>query len=256
MKHAAVIVALVGCAQGSARLGNGDGPPPPDTSTRADARIDDARVVRDAHAVMDARPIDARVFMDARPIDAHVYMDARPIDACVPITSELLANPAFDLTPAGTQWTAQPIDSGYPIITGDQGMVQESAPYDAWMGGWAGTDKNTTSLTDLLYQDVAVPANTTHLVLTGYYAVATSETGTTVYDTGNLDLIQTNGTPIEAVLAVNNTTSAATWTALSHTFATNVSGQTVRLRFTTTNDITNATSFFFDTMSLKATHCP
>jgi hypothetical protein len=247
VRHAAVIVAFVGCAQGSSRLG-GDGPPPPDQMP-ADAHVvepqPDARVFHDAH-----------VFMDAQPIDAKVFHDAPPIDACVPITSELLANPAFDLTPMGTLWTAQPIDSAYPIITADNGIAAQSAPYKAWMGGWAGTDKSTTSLTDLLYQDVAVPAHTTQLVLTGYYAVATGETGTTVFDTGNLDLIQTNGTPIEAVLALTNATSAASFTALSHTFSTDVSGQTVRLRFTTTNDITNATSFYFDTMSLKATHCP
>ena len=94
-------------------------------------------------------------------------------------------------------------------------------------------------------------------MLTGYYVVGTNETGTTVYDTGSVDLLQTNGTPIENVMSLNNaTTTPAAWQAFSHTFTANVSGQTVRLRITSTNDITNATNFFFDTLSLKATHCP
>jgi hypothetical protein len=102
-----------------------------------------------------------------------------------------------------------------------------------------------------------VPAGTTHLVLTGYYAAGTMETSTTtVYDTGALDLIQTNGTPIEGVLALSNLTGAGTWTAFSHTFTASLAGQTVRLRMTSTNDYTNASNFFFDTFSLKATHCP
>jgi hypothetical protein len=102
-----------------------------------------------------------------------------------------------------------------------------------------------------------VPANTTQLVLTGYYIVGTTETGTTVYDRASVDLQQTNGTPIENVMSLNNTTTTpAAWQLFTHTFTANVSAQTVRLRFTSTNDITNVSNFFFDTLSLKATHCP
>ena len=244
---AAVVVA--GCASGQG-------------AAPADAPIGgvDAKVYLDGQIEgTDAPPhidaaIDAPPHIDAA-IDAAPMIDAPP-DACVPITTELLANPVFDLTPQGTGWTETNIDNAYPIITADDGITEQTAPYKAWLGGWAGTDKSVTSLTDQLYQDVVVPAGTTSLVLTGYYEVRTAETGTTVYDTGNVDLLQTNGTPIEAVMALSNAAPTTAWTPLSHTFGGNLSGMTVRLRFTTTNDVSNPTSFYFDTLSLKATHCP
>src|SRR5438105_87447 len=84
-----------------------------------------------------------------------------------------------------------------------------------------------------------VPAHTTQLVITGYYVVGTTENPNDApYDTGALDLIQTNGTPIESVLSMSNLTiTGATWTQFSHTFTTIPSG-TVRLRLTSTNDVT------------------
>jgi hypothetical protein len=260
MKRCALAVLLVGCASGG-NAAQSDAPPGGvDAKVWADGQIEgnpDAAI--DAAPHPDA-PVDAAPHPDA-PVDAAPHIDAAPMidappDACVPITTELLANPAFDLAPVGTGWTEQNIDPAYPVITGDDGIVEQSAPYKAWMGGITGTDENTSSVTDQVYQDVAVPANTTQLVLTGYYEVRTSETGTTVYVTGSVDLLQTNGTPIEAIMALNNAAPTTAWTTLSHTFTHNVSGTTVRLRFTTTNDVTNATSFFFDTLSLKATHCP
>ena len=155
----------------------------------------------DAAPLPDAPPIDAPPPIDAAPVDA-------PIDACVPITTELLANPVFDLSPAGTMWTEVPIDPMYPPITSD-GFTAHTAPYKAWMGGITGDDEGVASVTDQIYQNVTVPANTTQLVLTGYYVVGTNETGTTVYDTGSVDLLQTNGTPIENVMSLNNVTTTA-----------------------------------------------
>jgi hypothetical protein len=119
------------------------------------------------------------------------------------------------------------------------------------MGGIEGTP----TASDKLYQDIAVPAGATMLVLTGKYAVATAETGSTVFDTAAVDLVQPNGSLIEAIKSLSNATSAANWKTLSHTFTANVAGQTVRLRFTSTNDDLNPTSFYFDTLSLKATTC-
>lgn len=253
MRYGLAAVLFAGCASGSAALS--DAPPAggPDAKVYLDGQIEgtpDAPIDAAPHidAAIDAAPhIDAAI--DARPIDA-------PPDACVPITTELLVNPVFDLTPVGTGWTESTIDPAYPPITSD-GFAAQSTPYKAWMGGFAAGDVGQSSATDVVYQDVAVPANTTQLVITGYYVVGTTETGTTVYDTGSFDLLQTNGTPIENVLSLNNTTpTAAAWTPFSHTFAQNVSGQTVRVRITSTNDISNVTNFFFDTLSLKATHCP
>jgi len=253
MRFGLAAAVLAGCASGSQQFGPGDGPgggQPDSPSVPIDADvIRDAPVMHDAHVTP-----DAFVYQDARVPDAYVYHDAPP---CTPHTTNLLANPVFDLTPQGASWTQAPIDPAYPPITAD-GIAPQSAPYKAWMGGFTGTDEGTSSVTDQIYQDVTVPANTTQLVLTGYYIVGTQETTTTtVYDTGSVDLTQTTGTPIENVMSPTNLTNTGTsWVAFSHTFAGNLSGQTVRLRITSTNDITNVTNFFFDTLTLNATHCP
>jgi hypothetical protein len=167
-------------------------------------------------------------------------------------------NPAFDLSPRGTDWVEEPFDTSLDLITNDAGTpAAQSSPYRAWLGGVLAADIGETA-TDQLYQDIAIPANTTKLELTGYYAVGSDETTTTqVYDTGDLSVIHTNGTPIEEILPLTNLSKTTIpWTAIDYTFVTNLSGQTVRLRFLANNDFSNATSFFFDTMSLKATHCP
>jgi hypothetical protein len=203
-------------------------------------------------------PIDAPIMVDAKPIDAPPVQppDAAMPDAyqCVVMTRQLLLNPVFDLTPMGTNWTMQNIDNAYPIITDQDGAAEHSAPYKAWMGGFVAPTAGT-SVTDVLYQDVMIPMGTTQLRLTGYYLVGTQETGSTVYDSAQVGLTQTNGTPIEAALAINNTTAAAAWTPLDKTFTTNLSGQTVRLRFTSSNDDSFNTNFFFDTLALTATYC-
>jgi hypothetical protein len=224
-----LVVALLasGCAQAS--LGGGDAAPPGSDGNHPHP---------DAHGAPDAG-------RDAA-IDA----------ACVPHASELLMNPAFDANPLGTGWTEQNIDNAYPVITADMGLNPQTPPNRAWMGGIAGMDENKVSVTDVLYQDVAVPAGTTQLVLTMWYAVATAETDPGIYDQASVGLVKTDGTSIESILAVDNTSPATAWTQLSHTVTANVVGQTVRLRFTSTNDITNPTSFYFDTVSLQATHCP
>jgi hypothetical protein len=178
-----------------------------------------------------------------------------PPDACVPMTTQLLVNPALDLTPMGTGWMQQPINSSYPLITamdGTSGPAEHSPPYKAWLGGF-----NGSGVTDVLHQDVAIPAMTKQLVLTGFYQVRTDESGSTVYDTASVALIQTTGTLIETALAVSNATPRSTWTAFAHPFGQDMSGQTVRLRLTSRSDTSRPTSFFFDTLALTATHgCP
>ncbi|HUJ60593.1 MAG TPA: hypothetical protein VLX92_18960 [Kofleriaceae bacterium] len=247
MKSGLVVIALAGCASGTTPFGASDASPP-----GADAPAIDARPPADAARPIDARPIDA----PPPPIDAARLADAPP-DACVPVMTQLLANPAFDLAPVGTGWTQVPIDPQYPLVT-NGGIPVQSAPYYAWLGGLTGEDEDQDTVTDQLYQDVAVPAGTTDLVITGFRAVGTDETTTTtVYDTGSLDLTRTDGSPIENVLALSNlTATGGTFVAFSHTFTADVAGQTVRLRMTTTNDIINVTSFWFDTLVLTATHCP
>jgi hypothetical protein len=195
--------------------------------------------------IVDARP-------DATPPDA-------PPDACVPVTTEYLMNPVFDLPPDGVNWTAVRNPQLYPIIgPNPTGLMPISAPNKAWFGGAAGNDLSMTAVTDSLYQDVTFPANATTFVVSGFYLVAGIEDTDAVYDTFTLDVIETNGTPIENVMTLNNmqNTGAQTFATFSKPLTSNLAGRTVRLRGTSTNDIIQHTNFFFDSMSFKATHCP
>ena len=173
-------------------------------------------------------------------------------DACVPQVTQLLKNPAFDQSPLGTGWTQTLIALDSPLITPDDGVVEHTAPNKAWLGGLEAT---TGTVTDVLVQSVAIPANTTALVLTGMYDVRTGEApSTTAYDTAKLVITETNGTEIVSVLAVSNLTPKTAWTMFGHAFTQNLSGKTVRLRITSTNDDLDPTSFYFDTLALTATH--
>ncbi len=245
MKRVLAAVLFAGCASGSAAQSQQDAP----------VGDNDATLPIDGNSGHIDAAIDAPPHIDA-PVDAPPRVDAPP-DACVPQTTELLANPVFDGTPLATGWTEVLIDPSGPII-GSAGFAAHTAPNKAWLGGYAGSDEGVSSVTDQLYQDFLVPAGTTQLVLTGVYAIGTQESpNTSVYDTASVDLTQTSGTEIENIQAVTNlSVTGNAWTAFSHTFTNIPAGQTVRLRFTSTNDISGATSFLYDTLSLKATHCP
>ncbi len=250
----ALIVTVAGCASGTSSLSQ-------DAAVVDAAKIDaavaiDSPVVIDGPIMIDAA-IDAPIMIDAA-IDAPIMIDAPVmIDACVPLDAELLANPALDLAPIGMGWQQTLIDPMFPLITGDGNIVEHSAPYKAWLGGLESSGFPAT-VTDVLYQDVVVPANTTQLVLTAQYDVRTGEDPgeTTVYDSAAIDVTQTNGTPIVTVRALSNLTPTTGWTMVTHTFAPNLAGQTIRVRMTSTNDFFRPTSFYFDTLSLRALHCP
>lgn len=242
MKWVFLVASLAGCASGQMNGGVSDADPSVpgiDAKEYLDGSIEghpDARPDARPDAPPDARP-------DAPP-DAYV---------CTTHVTQLLGNPTFDLS-AAAPWVQVNISNTYPIITAD-GFAAQSAPNKAWMGGFAGTDVGTSTATDQLYQDVAIPAGTSSLVLTMQYASGTTETGSTVYDRADVSLVKTDGTPLENVIALTNVGTVGTWTAASKTFTGNYSGQTVRLRFTSTNDITNHSNFFFDTIALTATYC-
>ncbi|MBA3454400.1 MAG: hypothetical protein H0T42_15005 [Deltaproteobacteria bacterium] len=177
--------------------------------------------------------------------------------ACVPVNAELLVNPALDLSPAGTGWSQTLIDPAFPLVTGDGAIPEQSAPFKAWLGGFE-SDGFPATVTDVLIQTVVVPANTTQLVLTAYYDVRTGEdpAETTVFDTAAIDVTQPNGTPIATVRALSNLTPTTGWTMVTHSFSPNLAGQTIRVRMTSSNDFFRPTSFYFDTLSLRALHCP
>jgi len=178
--------------------------------------------------------------------DAAPHVDAG--DGCT--TTQLLKNGAFDDTPLGTGWTETPVESQFPIITTSTFLVPpQSGTAIAWMGDF-------TSGNDSMYEAFTVPANTTSLVLSGYYAVGTDELADIAFDTATVAFTQTDGTVLETVLNLDNTSATTDWTVINYTVNQDLSGQTVRLHFASSNDSSNVTDFYFDTLALNATHCP
>jgi len=198
-------------------------------------------------ASIDAATTDAAM-TDAATTDAMVT-DAAIDAGCTTMVLERLTNPAFDLTPMGTGWSQTPHNAAYPIVTGDDGLAEHTAPYKAWLGGWDET------ATDSMYQQVTIPAGTTQLTLRGQYASATDETGTTVYDTCNVELLDSSGGLVQSVMSLSNVNTVANWTAFQFTFSNPQAGQTRRVNFRSSSDISNATAFFFDSLALEATVC-
>jgi hypothetical protein len=211
--------------------------------------------VADNDELPDARQVE-RVDAAAQnppPPDAGVVHDAAvpPPDGCVPQITQLVVNPAFDEAPAGKGWTQTLIASDAPLVTDEDGVTEQTPAMKAWLGGIAAPLFFTVK--DTLVQDVVIPANTTSLVLTGFYDVRTAETATTAFDTARLVVTKTDGTTIATVLSLSNLTPKTAWTTFAHAFSQDLSGQTVRIRITSTNDDVDVTSFFFDSLSLLAT---
>lgn len=165
---------------------------------------------------------------------------------CTPMMVDLLQNGNFEGGTTG--WTETQYQSN-PIIT-DQGIAGQTPTQKAWLGGVTGAPAN-----DALTQDIAVPASATNVKLTGYYEVRTGETGSTVYDTGDIELLSSSGAQLEAIGHYDNAHATTAWTAFSHTFTANLAGTTVRLRMKSSNDSLNASAFYFDTLALTAMVC-
>ncbi len=231
-----------GCASGRSAID------PPDGGVGGG---EDAKSWRDGS--IEPQP-DAQVTVT--PADAQPQpQDAPAVVEPVCSDQQLLSNPVLDLNPSGMGWIQQNIDNLAPIITGDDGIAEHSPPFKAWMGGLESYDYGVNSVTDVLYQDVTIPANTTQVRLTGQYEVRTMDLEPYAYDTAQLAFTQVDGTPLLIVKDLSNLTPTTTWTAIDQLAPANLAGQTIRIRITSTNDIIEPTSFYFDTLALTATVC-
>ncbi|MGE0545949.1 MAG: hypothetical protein AB7O24_07590 [Kofleriaceae bacterium] len=171
-----------------------------------------------------------------------------PDAPCTTMTTQLLANPAFDLTPMGMAWTEEPFDPTIAIIT-SAGPMAPSTPYKAWLGGYE------TTATDVMYQDVVLPNGTTMLTLSGSYAIGSLDSTTVAKDTTLVELLD-GGAQFATIMTFDNTMATTGWmTTMQSIPVSGRSGHTIRLRFTARCDASANTNFFFDSLSLTASHC-
>lgn len=201
--------------------------------------------------------IDASVRRDSTtvPTDSSMTMGTDASMGCTTMTKNMLRNGNYDATPAGVDWVGQPIDAAAPIVTDEAGGVAaKSGTFRAWMGGY---EQSSSTNKDSLYQDVTIPAMTTKLEFKGFYDLRTGENplDTNIYDRATIELVTATNTQLELVKALDDNNPTTTYTSFSKLFTGSYSGQTVRLRFSTTSDIIDATSVFFEDIELNATFC-
>jgi hypothetical protein len=235
-------VASFGCAAGEAAgpdagIGSifadaGRVPPPPPGAPDAAPKP-----IPDASPLPDAPLPDAAQLPDAPPPP-----DAAP--GCTDQEIQLLVNPDFD-SGQGSEWD-ETSGLGVALVTSDF-TTPHSGSYVAWLGGY-------DSGVDILYQDIAVPAGATNLQVDGWVAVGTEES-IGEWDVAALELRTTAGALLETLGEWSNLDADTVWNSFTVAPVGAYQGQTVRLYMRSQHDISNKTSFVFDTLAVRVTVC-
>lgn len=162
---------------------------------------------------------------------------------------QLLSNADLDAGPGGG-W----VESGaYPIVLSITDPVTplpvtpQSGNYAAWMGG-------VDSATMALYQDVAVPPDSSAMRVTGYRYITTEEMSGD-FDLWTATIRGTGDSVLETLGTFSNADAADAWIPFSYTLTSDFAGQTIRLHLESVNDFSNITSFFVDSLALNVTLC-
>lgn len=152
-----------------------------------------------------------------------------------------LANGDFEEGPAA--WT-QSSSGGYDLILSDGAFSHGGVGY-AWMGGYEGA-------TDILYQDITIPADTTATGVRFWYDIATADTTTTANDILTLTVKNpTTDAVLQTLATLSNLNDTGSWAQSSLYNLLAYKGQTIRLTFTvTTNTDGLNTNFFLDDVEL------
>ncbi len=247
MASALLLGGIAACATGTAE--GGDASQSGGTDAMIPGRADAAQGLQ-ADAALPGTP-------DATPTnntpDASVpAADADP--SCTPVAVNLLSNPDFDLGPG--MWS-ETSGGGYALITSEDditGVDADSGTFVTWLGGYLPT---TSSATDILFQDLAVPGDATPLSISGKMWVDSAELLGLAFDTLALEIVNAgSGAVLETVATWSNLDAAAGWAAFNVSPSGSYAGQTIRLRWTANFDSTKQSSFLLDTLALSTTSCP
>jgi len=260
------VLLLAACAQGKGAPGDArgtgyDAPVLPDSTPRIDStplppdapRPDappgtpDAAPRPDAPGTPDAAPRpDAPSLPDApRPPDAPSPPDA---PGCTDTWVPLLVNGNFDLGPSSS-WVEFSSYGELIVQPPTLPVLAQTLPFAVWMGG---ADNNN----ETLQQDVTVPSGATALRLRGQYYIVSQELFPGIpYDFLYIQIRNTSNTVLEALATYDDDDENLGWTAFTHNASTSYAGQTIRLFFNATTDVSEPTNFFIDSLVLEALVC-
>jgi Zn-dependent metalloprotease len=152
-----------------------------------------------------------------------------------PTGGNLLLNPGFESGAVSWTGTSGPItsNSGRPARTGSWKM---------WLGG------NGSTSTETEQQSVTIPATATTATLSFWLRTDTSETGSTVYDTMRVQVV--DGASTATLATYSNVGTNATYT--QKTFdVTAYKGRTIAVKFLMNEDSSLQTSFVVDDTALS-----
>jgi len=155
-------------------------------------------------------------------------------------STQLIVNPGFESGTA-TPWTLTPAVLCSNLNCG--GETAYSGSWFAWLDGYGRTH------TDSATQSVSIPAGKTSATLAFYLHINTQETGTTIFDTLAVQVLNSSGTLL-ATLATYSNVNAASGYALKSLNMNSYIGQAVQIRFLGREDVSLATSFVIDDISL------
>jgi hypothetical protein len=171
----------------------------------------------------------------------------------VPI--ELLGNADFDSSSGPTDarkiapWVASRANPPLVLNAGelhDLGVTPDTPTFAAALGG-----ENQSEQT--LYQIVVVPAGAAGLEVTGKTWIVSLEPAATDFDVMTIDLLDAEGTVVERLATFTEADVSGDWRGLSAAAQSAHAGETVIFRLRAANGMKFATSFFVDSLSLRAT---
>jgi hypothetical protein len=158
-------------------------------------------------------------------------------------TQQLLGNPGFENgSSSPAPWTAT---TG--VIDSSTSEAPHTGSWKAWMDGYG------TTHTDTLWQQVAIPSNTTSATLSFWLHIDTAETTTTTaYDTLTVQLKNTSGAVLTTLATYSNLNANTGYSQVSFDVSS-YKGQTVQVFLTGAEDSQKQTSFVVDDFALNAT---
>lgn len=126
---------------------------------------------------------------------------------------------------------------GYQLIDATR---PHTGAYSAYLGDY-------NNATDTIYQTITIPSNGT---LTYWWYMTTQESGSTAYDYLRVRLYNTSGGLVATLRTFSNASGAGVWRQDSLSLAS-YAGQSLRVQFTTTTDVSLPSAFFVDDVAVQ-----
>jgi serine protease len=151
----------------------------------------------------------------------------------------LIVNGGFE-TGTATPWT---LTAG--VLNNSTAEPAHTGAWDAWLDGYG------VRHTDTATQTVTIASTVTTATLTFWLHIDTAETTTTTaFDTLTVQVLNSSNTVLATLGTFSNLNKAAGYQ--THSFdVSSFKGQTIKIRFTGTEDSSLQTSFVIDDVSLN-----